>query len=167
MDKEKRVKNKNKMKLSTTIFIVTISLIIGILIRLYVFEIVKVDGLSMYPTFNNRQYLAILKCFPSVKRADIVIFKSHDQRDSIYVKRVIGLPNEHLQIKNNSILINDKELEEDYLPDYINTIGDIDMIIPEGEYFMLGDNRGQSKDSRIIGTIKEEDILGKVELNFF
>lgn len=165
MDKEKKV--KNKMKLSTTIFITIISLIIGILIRFFVFEIVKVDGLSMYPTFNNRQYLAILKCFPSVNRTDIVIFKSHDQSDSIYVKRVIGLPNEHLQIKNNEILINNKELKEDYLPDYISTIGDIDVIIPDGEYFVLGDNRGQSKDSRIIGTIKEEDILGKVKLNFF
>lgn len=163
----KKDRTKKRLKLPTTILIVIASLIIGITIRLFVFEMVKVDGLSMYPTLNNRQHLLILKSFYNINREDIVIFKSHDVNDSLYVKRIIGLPNEHLEIKDSKIFINGEEIKEDYIPTYVETIGDIDITIPEEEYFLLGDNRGQSKDSRIIGTVKEEDILGEVKLKLF
>ena len=153
---------KNKVKPVNTFIIIFISLIIGISIRMFLFEVVQVDGLSMYPTYSNEQHLGIIKNFYSIEHGDIVIFNSHDSQDNVYVKRVIGLPNDHLQIKDNRIYINDKIIKEDYLSKFVVTEGDIDITIPENEYFVLGDNRTQSKDSRIIGTIKKEDIKGEV-----
>lgn len=153
---------KTKVKPINTFVIIFISLIIGICIRMFLFEVVQVDGLSMYPTYSNEQHLGILKNFYDIEHGDIVIFNSHDSQDNVYVKRVIGLPNDHLQIKDNRIYINDKIIKEDYLSKFVVTEGDIDITIPENEYFVLGDNRTQSKDSRIIGTIKKEDIKGEV-----
>lgn len=156
-----------KIKLINTFSIIIISLIIGFIVRMYIFELVKVDGLSMFPTYNNEQHLGVLKTFQNIKQGDIVIFKSHDIYENIYVKRIIGLPNDHIVIKNNEVYINDIKLKEKYLPPYVNTNGEIDIIIPNNEYFVMGDNRSQSKDSRLIGTIKKDDIMGKVIFEMF
>ncbi len=94
-----------------------------------------------------------------------------------YIKRVIGLPGEHVQIKDNKVYINGQELPEDYLPE--GTITDsgakgdyeggyfLDLIVPEGTVFVLGDNRGNSGDSRMFGCIPYDKIEGKVVLRFW
>ena len=87
--------------------------------------------------------------FSEPKRGDIIIFKFPDDETQNYVKRVIGLPNDIVQIKNGRVYINGEELDEPYIKDYILDDGETyTYIVPEDSYFMLGDNRNNSKDSR-------------------
>ena len=88
-----------------------------------------------------------------------------------YIKRVIALPGEHVQIKDGKVYINGEELIEDYLPDDVITEAEggqfIDLIVPEGTVFAMGDNRGHSSDSRRFGCVPYEKIEGKVVLRFW
>ncbi len=88
-----------------------------------------------------------------------------------YIKRVIGLPGEHIQIKDGKVYINGEELIEDYLPEDVVTQAEggqfIDLIVPEGTVFAMGDNRGHSADSRRFGCVPYEKIEGKVVLRFW
>lgn len=88
-----------------------------------------------------------------------------------YIKRVIALPGEHIQIKDGKVYINGEELKEDYLPEGTKTNADggqfIDLIVPEGTVFVMGDNRGNSGDSRRFGCVPYEKIEGKVVLRFW
>lgn len=110
-----------------------------------------------------------------IERFDIVVFNApewakkvtNDNNDTKYLKRIIGLPNEKIEIKDNKIFVNDKLLEESF--ENIKSDGDDKknfpaIIVPENEYFLLGDNRPESMDSRYWqpATIKKEDVLGKV-----
>lgn len=81
------------------------------------------------------------------------------------VKRIIGLPNDHVVIKDGYVYVNDKKLDEEYLDNFY-TMGNIDIIVPNDEIFVLGDNRSNSRDSRdsSIGTIEISDIIGKVAI---
>ena len=88
-----------------------------------------------------------------------------------YIKRVIGLPGEHIQIKDGKVYINGEELQEDYLPEGTQTLASggqfIDIIVPEETVFVMGDNRGNSGDSRVFGCIPYDKIEGKVVLRFW
>ena len=108
--------------------------------------------------------------FSEPKRGDIIIFKFPDDETQNYVKRVIGLPNDIVQIKNGRVYINGEELDEPYIKDYILDDGETyTYIVPEDSYFMLGDNRNNSKDSRYwVNTfVKKEKIVAKVVVRFY
>lgn len=133
-----------------------------------------VRGESMYPTLTNNDYLMVNKLSyinQSPKRGDIIVFKtdlidnkSNKKKD--LVKRVIALPGEHIIIKDNEVFIDDKKLNEGYL-DGVNTDGNIDMIVPQNHIFTMGDNRPKSGDSREIGTINIDDVIGKVYIRLY
>ena len=108
--------------------------------------------------------------FSEPKRGDIIIFKFPDDETQNYVKRVIGLPNDIVQIKNGRVYINGEELDEPYIKDYILDDGETyTYIVPEDSYFMLGDNRNNSKDSRYwVNTfVKKEKIVDKVVVRYY
>ena len=108
--------------------------------------------------------------FSEPKRGDIIIFKFPDEETQNYVKRVIGLPNDIVQIKNGRVYINGEELDEPYIKDYILDDGETyTYIVPEDSYFMLGDNRNNSKDSRYwVNTfVKKEKIVAKVVVRYY
>ena len=108
--------------------------------------------------------------FSEPKRGDIIIFKFPDDETQNYVKRVIGLPNDIVQIKNGRVYINGEELDEPYIKDYILDDGETyTYIVPEGSYFMLGDNRNNSKGSRYwVNTfVKKEKIVAKVVVRYY
>lgn len=108
--------------------------------------------------------------FSEPKRGDIIIFKFPDDETQNYVKRVIGLPNDIVQIKNGRVYINGEELDEPYIKDYILDDGETyTYIVPEDSYFMLGDNRNNSKDSRYwVNTfVKKEKIVAKVVVRYY
>lgn len=108
--------------------------------------------------------------FSEPKRGDVVIFKFPDDETQNYVKRVIGLPNDIVQIKGGRVYINGDELDEPYIKDYIFDDGETyTYIVPEGCYFMLGDNRNNSKDSRFwVNTyVKKEKIVAKVIIRYY
>lgn len=134
-----------------------------------------VSGESMYPTINTEDYLIINKLSyknDNPSRGDIVVFKTDLKNNKgnkkSLVKRIIGLPNEHVVIEGGDVYINDVLVDEPYICDAY-TDGNIDMIIPEGSYFAMGDNRFVSKDSRDedVGVVSKEDIVGEVSLRLF
>jgi len=119
----------------------------------------------MKPNFNDGELLLVRKIKyneKTIKRFDVVVIKKGKEE---IIKRVIGLPGEHISYKNNKLYVNDKVLEENF--DFRKT-NDFNLeeictcsSIPEGKYLVLGDNRPISKDSRSIGLIDEKDIVGK------
>lgn len=147
-----------------------IGIIVGIiLLRLCVISPVQVDGSSMVPTLQDNEILILKKYDHSFKRFDIVVLKYNKEK---LVKRVIGLPGETVAYINNKLLINGKVVEEKFLPENIKTkdfnLSNIGYtVIPEGYYFVVGDNRGDSLDSRYIGLIPKKNIEGTVSFRIF
>ncbi|MDK2563868.1 signal peptidase I [Romboutsia sedimentorum] len=135
-----------------------------------------VSGESMYPTLKDKDYLFVNKLAymnKAPKRGDIIVFKTKlvdeaSGKNKDLVKRVIGIPGEHIVIKDNKVIINDKVLSEEYLKD-VYTDGDIDMIIPNNHIFAMGDNRPNSGDSRQpnLGPINIDEIIGKVMIRMY
>lgn len=155
------------------------ALVIGVSIFLVVYLFLmqphQVSGHSMDPNLNNSDYLLTDKVsyrFNDPQRGDIVVFHAPEAANCVagtgcdYIKRVIGLPQEEIEVKDNAIYINGVELEEPYLPTGTLTHpGDFtrDRAVTLGprEYFVVGDNRGQSSDSRVWGPILPEMIVGR------
>ena len=139
-------------------------IILVVIIRTFIITPVRVDGTSMSPTLSDTEILIEKKFDKSYKRFEIVIFRHNKNK---LVKRVIGLPGETLEVKDNKLYINGEYVEETFdhkvTEDYKYKEGKI----PEGTYFVMGDNRLNSLDSRIIGPISKEDIEGTVNLSVF
>ncbi len=152
--------------------IILLALLIAVVLRTFVFEVTRVDGLSMYDTLDNGNNLITLKISYLVgnpQYGDIVVLDAPDVADKYYIKRVIALPNDHLIISDNKVYINGELLDETaYIGDEI-TDGDINMVIPDGYYFVMGDNRDESRDSRAdsVGIIAEDHIKGKAVFRIF
>lgn len=127
---------------------------------------------SMLPTIQLQDRLVVEKIsykFSDVKRGDVVVFRppsNVDQSGNDWVKRVIGLPGEKIEIKDGKVFINEKELTELYeleRPNY--TFGPI--VVPEGSFFVLGDNRNNSYDSHYWGVLSNQNIIGKVLIRYW
>lgn len=168
------MKNKLKDRIIDWLKSLTLAMFMGLVITLIIVPTV-VSGESMYPTLKSKDYLIINKVAYKSKnpeRGDIVVFNSNIPNEKggnkNLVKRIIGLPNEHLIIKNGIVYINDKKIEEPYLEE-LYTSGDIDIIIPEDYFFTMGDNRSISRDSRDVevGVINKEEIIGRVSVRLY
>lgn len=167
---------------------IALAVIIAYLLNVFVFERARVDGDSMKPTLYNTESLFEYKlCYYYRKpaRGEIVIFEydtgkyeskwmPFDKEQVNYVKRIIGLPGETIDIRDGKVYIDGKQLIEPYLAEGTLTTVPIDPFdmeaevqypytIPEGQYFVMGDNRPESKDSRYIGAVSKSRIRGKVE----
>ncbi len=137
-----------------------------VLIRTFIITPALVDGASMDNTLKDGQLVIINKFSMIVsepKRFDIVVVKNNDSHDKI-IKRVIGLPNEKIVYRDNNLYINGDLYKEDYV---LGNTTDYEVETGEDEYFVLGDNREVSKDSRILGNFKKKDIIGKVKIRLF
>ena len=143
---------------------------IALLIKEYIFTPIRVNGTSMYPTLEDGDLMILNEIgyhLNGVKRFDIVVVKRDGER---IIKRVIGLPGETVSYKDNILYINGEEIKEDFTHDITHNfdISEIDVtVIPEGYYFVVGDNRGNSKDSRVIGLVSKKEIKGKTSLIFY
>lgn len=184
---EKETINKNTKKASKDLFLEYMSYLIIIffvvIIRLFVATPVNVKGSSMSPTLQNGDTMILYKLTKNIrgiKRFDIVVIKT-DSGDLI--KRVIGLPGDKIKYevkyvneeKTGVLTINGEVVEEKFLTTSKKvgtcetnwTICSEEITVPEGEYFVMGDNRDDSKDSRMIGTIPFKDVKGTTELILF
>ncbi len=173
---------KEKSDLWEWIKALVIAFLLAALIRFVLFTPIVVDGESMMPTLESGERMIVNKLnykVGDIQRFDIVVFHAPEKKD--YIKRVIGVPGDTLEYKNDQLYINDKKVNETYLQDYKNQIVDggtltedfslLDYtgkkIIPKGYYFVMGDNRRNSKDSRHIGLVSEEKIVGKASVVFW
>ncbi|MEI7620524.1 MAG: signal peptidase I [Candidatus Falkowbacteria bacterium] len=154
--------------------IVIISLVIILPIRYFIIQPFYVKGASMEPTFHDHQYLIIDEIsyrFNDPQRGDIVVFRYPQNPQEYFIKRIIGLPGERVEVRDGSVYIyNDKYpegfvLDESvYLADNIKTYDLSEEIVTlrGGEYFVLGDNRNASKDSRSFGAVNKSFLTGRV-----
>lgn len=155
--------------------IIILALLIVVPIRYFVFQPFIVKGASMEPNFENNDYLIIDELTYRVRepeRGEIVVFKYPLNPSQRFIKRIIGLPGETIEIKDNKITIldNDKSFildESKYLPLTTATGGDIRVSLKGNEYFVLGDNRTASFDSRGWGQLPRNNIIGKVILRLW
>lgn len=158
--------NKCKNLIREVITYVLIILFV-ILIRTFIVTPVRVDGDSMNNNLKNGEILLLKKYDKFYERFDVVVFKYGNDK---LIKRVIGLPGESVKYKDSKLYINDKYVEENMIK---KITYDFDLRelgfdeIPIGYYFVMGDNRTNSKDSRIIGLVSEKDILGSTNLIIF
>lgn len=147
---------------------VIIAIIIVAPIRILIAEPFVVSGSSMIPTFENANYLIVDKIsykLSNPERNDVVIFRYPNDRKKFFIKRIIGLPNETLDIKANVVTITNSEhpkgfdLEEPYVKNIANNTTHFEL--KNDEYFVMGDNRSGSSDSRYWGAVKRELLIGK------
>ena len=148
--------------------IIIISLAIIIPVRYYLIQPFFVRGDSMEPNFDNGQYLVVNEIgyrIDQPKREDVIVFKYPFDKSQYYIKRIIGLPGEKVEVKDGTVFINGVELNESfYLPKTTFTGGDMTINLNGGEYFVLGDNRQASSDSRQWGILPVTNIVGQVWL---
>jgi signal peptidase I len=145
------------------------TLLIYVLIRTFVFENYRVVGRSMEPTLENDQFLVVSKLdyrLHDPQRGDIIVFRDPRAEDRKLIKRVIGLPGDTVEISNGFVSINGQMLDEPYIKSP-GRYTEVPQPIPEGQYFVLGDNRNNSSDSHNWGTLPKEMIIGKAWLSYW
>lgn len=138
-----------------------IIIIFVVVIRTFIITPVRVDGVSMHPTLNNNQILILNKLDKSYNRFDVVVFNYNNEK---LVKRIIGLPGETIKVKDNKLYINNKYIKENFKHEDTDDY-ERELVIPKGTYFVMGDNRSNSLDSRFIGPVDESNIEGTVNLS--
>lgn len=142
----------------------TILLLIIIIIRIFFYSPIRVNGSSMYPTLQDKEFMILNKIGlqKGINRFDIVVVESNGK---YIIKRVIGLPSESIMYSDNKLYINGKVIEDNYSKSETENFENI--ILKDNEYFVMGDNREVSKDSRVIGPVNIKNIKGKTNLVIF
>ncbi len=174
---EELVNNSKKgnpfLRFIKEIYPYVIIVVVVLFVKTYIIAPIQVNGISMDSTLKDGDIMLLNKLQYKrygVKRGDIVVIKN---RGSHIIKRIIGLPGDNIKVEDNILYINGKEYKEDYLDkgtvtnDFsLEELFDTDKV-PEGTYFVMGDNRDDSLDSRILGFIDEDDIEGIASITIF
>ncbi|GGB30053.1 signal peptidase I [Virgibacillus dakarensis] len=160
-----------------------IALGLALIVRTFFFAPIVVDGPSMQPTLHNGDQMIVNKFVYNISepdRFDIVVFHATDKKD--FIKRVIGLPGEHVAVKDEVLYIDGEPVDEPFLEEQkenlepqevltddfrLEDLPGNDTTIPDGYVLVLGDNRDNSTDSRILGLISEDQIVGKTSLVYW
>ncbi|MBS4200036.1 signal peptidase I [Bacillus sp. FJAT-49732] len=160
-----------------------IAIVLAVVVRHFILTPIVVDGSSMMPTLHDRDRMIVNKLQYSLKepkRFDIIVFHTNDNKNLI--KRIIGLPGDRIEYKDDVLYINGKAYKEPYLDEYKKqnvldvpftysfTLKDTPIgndIVPEGHLFVMGDNRGHSTDSRHIGAIPIEEVYGSAKIKYW
>lgn len=172
-------KTETKSEVYTWIKSVLLALLIVVLVRSFLLSSSVVMGESMSPTFEHNDRLVISK-ISDIERFDMVVFHAPDA-DDYYVKRVIGLPGDTIEIDEEVLYVNGEAIQEPYIAESedeedspITRKTDFTLeemtgqsSVPDQNLFVLGDNRMNSKDSRFFGFIHEDDVIGKVKFRYF
>lgn len=157
--------------------LVVISLAIFVVMYIFFFQPHEVNGKSMYDNFDNGDYLLTDKItyrFREPQRGEVVVFKAPRNEDYDYIKRVLGLPHDRVKIQNGHVFVNNIQVDESsYLDSSVYTNAGklwregLELTVPPGEYFVLGDNRNHSSDSRDWGTVPLGNIVGKAWFRYW
>lgn len=158
MDEKKELVKKNYIKEFLPYFIV---ILVVVFVKMFVVSPIRVNGASMNPTLNDKDIMILNEIsygFSDIVRFDIVVVKEENE---YLIKRIIGLPGEKIEYKDNKLYIDGKYVKEDFK--HMETM-DFSTTLGEDEYFIMGDNRTNSTDSRIFGPISRDEIIGKTSL---
>lgn len=144
---------------------------IFLVIYVFLFKPFQVTGASMYPNFLDGEHVLtnlIVMRFEDPKKGDVIVFKAPKDEEKDFIKRVIGVPGDTVSLKNGEVYVNNQKLDQSvYLKPDVKTYGrtflkdEESIIVPPGEFFVMGDNRLNSSDSRDWGFIKRSEIIGE------
>ncbi len=159
-------------------FLQGIVVVLAVLVMVYLFLVSpqEISGASMEPNFHNGEYILtnkVLTKFRDPERGDVVVFKSPRNKEVDYIKRIIGLPGDTVKLENNTFFVNGQKMDEPYLAPEVVVFGGSflqegsEIIVPPGQYFVVGDNRPHSSDSREFGPIPMEDFIGTVFFRYW
>jgi len=143
------------------------SVLIAVVSIVFIYQPVKVEGTSMMPGLTDQERIFINKFtyrfgLGSIERGDTVVFEFPGDTSKSYIKRVIGLPGDHVRIDRGQVYVNDHPLAEDYVEsDYRDDVSMREMQVRPDEFFVLGDHRNSSSDSRVWGNVPRHFIYGK------
>ena len=144
-----------------------LSVLLAIVFILFVYQPVKVEGTSMMPSLVDQERIFINKFvyrfgFSEVNRGDTVVFWPPVDPSKSYIKRVIGVPGDSVELRDGAVVVNGRALPEPYVPEeYRDHVSMSRRVVPADEYFVLGDHRSSSNDSRTWGTVPRRSIYGK------
>ncbi len=150
--------------------VIAIVFISAVIIRYFLFQPFIVEGSSMEPNYHNSEYLFIEKVsyrFREPKRGEVVVFRYPNNPSINYIKRIIGVPGDTVRIENGVVSVNGKQLSEEYLEEGTKTIVNrspdlpYEVTIPNHKYFVMGDNRSHSSDSRDGWLVDRQMIIGR------
>lgn len=150
-----------------------LSVIIALAVILFLYQPVRVEGTSMMPSLVDQERIFINKFsykfgIADVDRGDTVVFWFPGDTNKSYIKRVIGEPGDSVEISRGRVFVNGEEIKEPYVPDeYRDRVSMDKMTVPPGEYFVLGDHRSSSNDSRAWGTVPRKYIYGKAVFSYW
>lgn len=148
-----------------------ISLAISAFIIIFLYQPVKVEGTSMMPSLDDQERIFVNKFvyrWEPIERGDIVVFRYPRDPSKSYIKRVIGVPGDQIRIERGQIYVNGQAIDEDYVPAaYADERSYPETMVPPRSYFMLGDHRSMSNDSRDFGPVKEGYIFGKAVFGYW
>lgn len=167
-------RNNSKSEALEWIKSIAIAVVVAFFIKTFIFNSTYVLGNSMHPTLHEKDRLFAVKVplyFSGPDRGDIVVLEAPDDPNKDYIKRIIGIGGDRVEIKNGRVYLNDQLLEEEYIEeDSYTHVYKIDTwTVPEGQVFVLGDNRneGASKDSRYFGCVSLDLIKGITGFRYY
>jgi signal peptidase I len=142
-----------------------VALGLAIVIMIFLYQPVKVEGTSMNPLLSDQERIFINKFiyrFEPIERGDVIVFWYPLDRSKSFIKRVVALPGEMIEIRAGNVYVNGRELPDQYVPaGYLDGSNYAARRIPPGEYFVMGDHRDSSNDSRVFGSVPRQYIYGK------
>lgn len=176
------MKEKKKSETIEWLKAIVLAVLLAAGIRAFIFSPIIVDGQSMMPTLESEDRMIVNKLNYKIsepKRFDIIVFHADEEHD--YIKRIIGLPGDHIEYKDDTLYVNGKAYNEPYLDEYKNELPEGSLTpdftleetavgkktVPEGHLFVMGDNRRYSKDSRHIGAVPIKEVLGDTNLVYW
>jgi signal peptidase I len=148
-----------------------VSLAISAFIIIFLYQPVKVEGTSMMPGLEDQERIFVNKFvyrWEPIQRCDIVVFRYPRDTSKSYIKRVIGIAGDRIRIDGGQVYVNGEALDEDYVPsDYVDSRSYGEIVVPANSFFVLGDHRSMSNDSRDFGTVNERYIYGKAVFGYW
>jgi signal peptidase I len=159
------------MVLSVWLRDLLISLAISCFIIIFLYQPVKVEGTSMMPSLDDQERIFVNKFvyrLEPIQRGDIVVFRYPRDTTKSFIKRVIGLAGDHIRIDAGRVYVNNTQLDEDYVPRIYEDLRSYpEIVVPPDSYFVLGDHRSLSNDSRDFGPVNETFIYGKAVFGYW
>lgn len=166
---ENRISNPFLRGLVEWIITILLAAALFFVVRTFLFRNASVTGNSMEPTLNHGDMVILNRLsyqFISPEAGDIVAFPYQGNPSEVFIKRVVGVPGDIVDLRNNQFLINGNPLDDSFSQDLVLALGDVNfpITVEENRFFVLGDNRNGSKDSRFasVGNVPERDMMGKV-----